>query len=121
MSRSFLARIEKGSLGTVSLTTVERLAKGFGVHPAMLMAPPGAKKIQISEQPFSTVVASAVLTRRSSREWTQAELAAKAQVGRSHLAEIETGGQNVSLEVLARLADALGCSMSTLLTAPEEV
>jgi transcriptional regulator with XRE-family HTH domain len=115
ISRSFLARVEQGSLGTVSLATVERLAKGFGVHPAMLMARPGATKLQTSEQRLSTVVASGVLSRRRRAGWTQGELATRAGVGRSHLAEIEAGGQNASLDVLARLADALGCSLWVLL------
>ena len=119
VSRSFLARVEQGSLRTVSLTTVERLAKGFGVNPATMLSVPRQKRLALCEDALSRVVASVVVSRRLLANWTQEELAVKAAVGRSHLAEIETGEQNVSLDVLSRLADALGCPLTSLLVHDE--
>ena len=119
MSRSFLVRVEQGSLRTVSLTTVERLAKGFGVNPATLLSAPRRKRLALHEDALSRVVASVVVSRRLLANLTQEELAVTAAVGRSHLAEIETGEQNVSLDVLSRLADALGCPLTSLLVHDE--
>lgn len=116
MSRSFLARIEQASLGTVSIATVERLAKGFGVHPATLFAGPHPAKHQVTEEALRSVVAMAVRTRRVRARLTQEELAAQAGVGRSHIAEVEAGTQNSSVDVLARLAAALNCPMWSLLS-----
>ncbi len=53
---------------------------------------------------------------RQKREWSQAELAAKAGVTDAYVAQLETGKKkNPSLEVLRRLAKALGVPVTELL------
>jgi transcriptional regulator with XRE-family HTH domain len=51
---------------------------------------------------------------RESHGWTQETLAAKAGLDRSYIAGIEAGLRNPSTKALAKLARALGVSMSTL-------
>jgi transcriptional regulator with XRE-family HTH domain len=53
---------------------------------------------------------------RTSKGWTQAELAARAKVTREYLTLLESGARtNPSLAVLQRLAKALGVSVGELM------
>jgi transcriptional regulator with XRE-family HTH domain len=52
---------------------------------------------------------------RRSREWLQRELASRARIGRPSLSSIEGGKQNITLEVLWRLAAALEIHWADLL------
>lgn len=52
---------------------------------------------------------------RESRPWTQEILAARAGLDRSYVAGIEAGLRNPSTKALAKLARALGVTLSTLL------
>jgi transcriptional regulator with XRE-family HTH domain len=53
---------------------------------------------------------------RESKGWTQEELAKRAKITRSHLSLLEAGHRrNPSLEVLKRLARALGVPVTELL------
>jgi len=61
-------------------------------------------------------LAKALKQLRESRDLTQAELAEKAQMRQSYLAMLESGDRaNPSLDLLQRLAKALGVSVSELL------
>jgi len=51
---------------------------------------------------------------RESNEWTQEALAAKAGLDRSYVAGIEAGLRNPSTKALAKLANALGVTLSDL-------
>jgi len=51
---------------------------------------------------------------RKSKKMTQAELAARAEISRSYLADVETGRYNPSLETLSKLAQALCIEVSAL-------
>jgi transcriptional regulator with XRE-family HTH domain len=54
--------------------------------------------------------------KRTVRGWTQAQLAKRAKVARSYLAQLEAGHkENPSLPVLRRLAKALGVPVTELL------
>jgi transcriptional regulator with XRE-family HTH domain len=53
---------------------------------------------------------------REQREWSMAELAKKADVTDAYIAQLETGKRkNPSLEVLRRIAKALGVPVGELL------
>lgn len=54
---------------------------------------------------------------RSERDWTQAELAARAGMSQPRIAEIERGDGNPKFETLIRLANAFGVSLSALVAA----
>ena len=51
---------------------------------------------------------------RDARGWTQETLAARAALDRSYVAGIEAGLRNPSTKALAKLARALGVSLSRL-------
>jgi len=51
---------------------------------------------------------------RESKGWTQETVAAKAGLDRSYVAGIEAGLRNPSTKALAKLADALGVTLSDI-------
>ena len=51
---------------------------------------------------------------RHERGWTQEQLAFEAGVKRSYLSEVENGQRNVSLDVVEKLAKALGVGPEAL-------
>lgn len=62
---------------------------------------------------------SALRTIREVHRFPQAEMAAKLQISRSHLSEIESGKKAVSVELLNRYADAFDVPPSTFLSFAE--
>ncbi len=54
---------------------------------------------------------------RKSLGWTQEHLAFEAGIKRAYLSEIESGKRNVSLDVVEKLAKAIGAEPSALMTA----
>ncbi|MBM4177215.1 helix-turn-helix transcriptional regulator [Candidatus Gribaldobacteria bacterium] len=48
---------------------------------------------------------------REKRKMSQEQLAKKIKTTQSSIARMESGGQNFSTEMLARVADALGCNL----------
>jgi transcriptional regulator with XRE-family HTH domain len=61
-------------------------------------------------------VGAAVRARRKALELSQEELADNAGIDRSHMGKIERGERNVSLINIIRIANALGCSPSEILS-----
>jgi transcriptional regulator with XRE-family HTH domain len=53
---------------------------------------------------------------REARGWTQEKLADEAKVSRGFLSDVEKHGKNISLELLLRVAGALGASVAYLAT-----
>lgn len=51
---------------------------------------------------------------RDIRGWTQAELAERAGVDRSFLADVERGKRNISILNLSLIAEALGVSLAQM-------
>ena len=52
---------------------------------------------------------------RKERGWTQEQLAFEAGVKRAYLSEVENGQRNVSLDVVEKLAKALGVAPEILM------
>lgn len=52
---------------------------------------------------------------RHERGWTQEQLAFEAGVKRAYLSEVENGHRNVSLDVVEKLAQALGVTADQLM------
>jgi transcriptional regulator with XRE-family HTH domain len=52
-----------------------------------------------------------VEVQRVMKDLSQQELAVKAKVSRTYISQIESGKVNPSISILARIADALGCSI----------
>ena len=53
---------------------------------------------------------------REARGWTQDKLADEAKISRGFLSEVEKHGKNISLDLLLRVANALGASVAYLAT-----
>jgi len=57
---------------------------------------------------------------REARGWTQEKLADEANISRGFLSEVEKHGKNISLDLLLRIATALGASVGYLATGDGE-
>lgn len=55
---------------------------------------------------------------RKQQGWTQEQLAFEAGVKRAYLSEVENGQRNVSLDVVEKLAQALGIKADVLMADP---
>lgn len=64
----------------------------------------------------NTVAADRIRELRVRKGWSQEELAAKCDLHRTYVGAIERGERNVTLRTLARIADALGCDITDLLS-----
>lgn len=53
---------------------------------------------------------------RDAKGWTQEKLADEAKISRGFLSEVEKHGKNISLDLLLRVANALGASVGYLAT-----
>lgn len=56
---------------------------------------------------------------RMKRQMTQKELAEKAKISKFYLSRIEKGGENPTLMILARIANALDCGIGDILMPSE--
>lgn len=66
-------------------------------------------------QPSARQILAANMRRlRAERQWTQEELAFRGGIDRSFLAHVERSARNVSLDVIERIAIALGVSLQEL-------
>ena len=52
--------------------------------------------------------------KRKALEWTQEELAAKADIDRSYIGGVERGERNLTFTMLCQISKALGCHVSIL-------
>jgi transcriptional regulator with XRE-family HTH domain len=117
LSLGTLYELEHAKYRTVSVDTLDRLAKGFGVHVSTLLRTPRAKRDAPDGLSARELVARHVLRLRARRGWTQQDLAASSQVHRTVIAAIESKKRNASLAVLERLAHALEVSLADLFAA----
>ena len=58
---------------------------------------------------------------RNLRKWSQEDLALEANVNRNYICDLENGRRNPSLEILERIADAFGISLSELFLGVETI
>ena len=58
---------------------------------------------------------------RNLRKWSQEDLALEANVNKNYLCDLENGRRNPSLEILERIADAFGISLSELFLGVETI
>jgi transcriptional regulator with XRE-family HTH domain len=64
---------------------------------------------------FSKVPGENVKRLRDAKLWTQEKLAEEARLDRTEVQKVETGGRNPGVEVVLKLADALGVTPNDLL------
>jgi transcriptional regulator with XRE-family HTH domain len=117
VSLGTLYELEHAKYQTVSVDTLDRLAKGFGVHVGSLLRPAGAKRDAPDGLSARELAARHVTRLRTRRAWTQEDLANRSHVHRTVIATIESRGRNVSLSVLDRLAKVLEVPLQELFAA----
>ena len=69
------------------------------------------------KDPLLRNVGARVRQCREQRQWTQEDLAERADLDRSYIAGIEAGLRNPSIKALARIARGMGLTLSQLLQA----
>lgn len=117
IDRRTVQRLEHGELNTLSVATVDKLAKAIGVRTGSLFGRrPVARHDE--ERLIETVLAENLASLRARQELTQQALGEKAGVSRFVITHIERQARNPTLETLAKLTLALGVSMERLLTEP---
>jgi transcriptional regulator with XRE-family HTH domain len=114
-----LYEVEHAVYRTISIDTVDRFARAFGVHPAMLVAPPSRRRA-FPDVPTRDTLAANIVQAREARRWTQAQLAEHAGVSRTLIAHVERRSRNVSLDVLERIGRAVALTLPEMLTAKSE-
>ena len=67
------------------------------------------------KEPLLRDVGARVRTCREKRQWTQEDLAERAELDRSYIAGIEAGLRNPSIKSMAKIARGLGLTISALL------
>lgn len=75
-----------------------------------------ASEGQLSTLQVRNSLASNLRQARAERGWTLRELATRSEVSKALLSRIERGDGNPSIETLFRIASALGCPVSQLIT-----
>ena len=116
LSLATLYELEHAVYKTVSIDTVEKLAKGFGVHPSYLLAATRTRRAPFPEVALRETLATNLLRARSARGWSQAVLAERAGVSRDVVVGVERRARNASLNVLERLGQAVGLTLPQMLS-----
>lgn len=114
LSLATLYGIEHGKQKTVRLSTIDNLAKAFGLHVSVLLTPGCEPRRPWVDEDSLRRAAAALVALRTALGWTQEELAKAAEVSRDILAKIERQSRNPTLEVLHRLSAALGAELHEL-------
>ncbi len=75
--------------------------------------------IEVEQKSVRQSVAEQYVRSRKMQGLTQAKLAKRAGVPRSNITRFESGNYNPSLEMMVRIAEALGMTLQVQLTAKE--
>lgn len=75
--------------------------------------------IEVEQKSVRQSVAEQYVRSRKMQGLTQAELAKRAGVPRSNITRFESGNYNPSLEMMVRIAEALGMTLQVQLTVKE--
>jgi transcriptional regulator with XRE-family HTH domain len=117
IDRRTLQRLEHGELNTLSVATVDKVARGLGVRTGSLF---GSRPLtrREDERLIEAVLADNLAGLRARMNLTQQSLGEKSGVSMFVIAHIERQGRNPTLETLSKLTDVLGVSMERLLSEP---
>jgi transcriptional regulator with XRE-family HTH domain len=70
--------------------------------------------LSASETQILKLLAQRIKSLRRSKNWSQEQLALRASMQRSYLADLERGYRNPSVRTLVKVANALGAAISAL-------
>ena len=76
-------------------------------------------KKQNSVTDFLWKFGSAIKTERRRRGWSQEELAHRSGLHRTYITDVERGVRNMTVETITKLSNALGVSMTELISKAE--
>jgi transcriptional regulator with XRE-family HTH domain len=117
VSRFTLQAIEHLRVRTITVDTLDRIAKGLGVRTGSLLG-----RRPLARRDTETLVGELLATNlargRSRRDWTQETLGQRSGVSMYVVAHIERQARSPDLRTVERLAAALGVSMEWLLSEP---
>lgn len=116
LSTSSLYGIERCETLTVRLETLERLARAFGLHPAVLLSPEALPRVHWREgTDFLGTMGRVLRDAREAQMLTQTSLSLTAGVSRDIISKIESGRRSPTLEIMLRLANVLRLDVRDLL------
>jgi transcriptional regulator with XRE-family HTH domain len=72
------------------------------------------KGLAASETHVVWLIAKRIKSFRATKDWTQEQLAERAAIQRSYLADLERGDRNPSVRTLVKVANALSGSIASL-------
>jgi transcriptional regulator with XRE-family HTH domain len=70
--------------------------------------------LPVSETHVLKLLADRIKFLRRAKDWSQEQLAERAAIQRSYLADLERGRRNPSVRTLVKVANALGIAVSAL-------
>lgn len=114
MSTNTIRVLEADQSRTPALKTIDKIASALNVETWSLLGPTVFLRTA-SGDPIEHVLAGNLVKERELRQWTQEKLSQISGVGREHIAHIEQGQQNPTLDTLVRLAAGLDTSADALL------
>lgn len=110
-----MQRLEHQQLATVSLDTVDKLAKGLGVRTGSLFASHTTAR-RPSERPIREVLSTNLVFARHRLDWTQERLGQASGVSMYVIARLERQARNPTMDTLERLTKAVEIPLDRLLT-----
>lgn len=119
-------RLLLGGQAVERLDAQARAQNRFEVAPDLMSGVEFAAQLQRSERPktilreYLTALGKRVRELRARKGWTQEQLAGAAKVTRVCIVAVEGGKQNLSMDIVVRLANALAITPQALLTGADE-
>lgn len=117
MSSKTVRLLEQGQSRTPALKTVDRLAAALNLETSSLFTRATTLRRDCPDT-IEQVLALNLVEQRNRLGWSQLMLSESSGVGRVHIARIERGEQNPSVDTVGRLAAALDISVELLLSRP---
>lgn len=115
LSRRTIQRLERGHMKSISLETLEALAKGLGVRACSLVSEKPTNRGE--DEPFiHDILASNLVRTRKAIGLTQDALSQLSGVSRPVIAHLERRARNPDLSTIISLSCALDLSVERLLT-----
>lgn len=115
LSRRTIQRLERGQMNSISLETLEALAKGLGVRACSLVSEKPTNRGE--DEPFiHDILASNLVRTRKTIGLTQDALSQLSGVSRPVIAHLERRARNPDLSTIISLSCALDLSVERLLT-----
>lgn len=113
MSTKTIRQLEQPHERIPTLKTLDKIASTLNVETSSLFGDVVSSRTRSTVE---RVLAERLVEERKRLKWTQELLSEASGVGREHIAHIERGRQNPSLDTLVLLACALNTTVESLLS-----